>query len=93
VACGSQPDIDCGPDNSQTWGDLVLHDVAECCHIGNEVKVDVKLEDGCATAVQVGWYPADKAGLAACIGHLLAGRRITCAKSTACIHAEYSSLQ
>ena len=92
VACGSRPDIDCGPDSGQPWGDLVLDRAAECCHLGGETQVHVKLENGCATAVQVGWYPTDKAGLAACIGHLLAGRRITCAKSTACIYAEHSTL-
>jgi hypothetical protein len=93
VACGSQPDIGCGPDSDQNWGDLVLLEAAECCNIGLEVGVHMKLEDGCGTAVQASSQnPMGEAGLAACIGHLLAGRRITCAKSTSCIYAEHSLL-
>lgn len=90
--CGTAPEVTCGGGSSEQEAlNRKVRDLAECCGGFNENGVTVQFDDGCATSM---WLDRTAAtgDFGACLANLLAGRRLSCAASLTCAHAEWSTI-
>ncbi len=88
-ACGALPDAECagGPTaTDQERADRTLRQIADCCYAHTESTLTAWLSDGCVSAM------AGPPDLVACMNGLLAGRRLSCAKTLSCVRTEWSTL-
>lgn len=101
AACGSRPTIPCDGYPRSTDHELArlrLRVAARCCkgaHLVHENRLTVFFDDGCARGFTMGGYDEAPAvrKLVECVARVLSGRRIACARSTACAWFETSTVK
>lgn len=95
AACGSSEDLPCATNDQLTdftRASLRLRAIADCCGGLNENALSAQLTDGCVTSIAIASPRPENAAFATCLGKLLGGRRLACAKG-GCLEVGWSTVK